>query len=89
MRHILLAAALLASLAAPLPALAQTASTSSASPPPVLSGLLKPETPADHSSENVSTKSVILDSTVFVLGVLILGGLLAWITKRVIIDERH
>lgn len=37
---------------------------------------------------SVSTGSVILDSVVFILGVGILGGLLFWITKRIIIDER-
>jgi hypothetical protein len=32
---------------------------------------------------------VVLDSVVFLLGVGILGGLLIWITKRVIISERY
>jgi hypothetical protein len=31
----------------------------------------------------------VLDSLVFLVGVGILGGLLVWITKRVIIDERY
>ncbi len=80
---------MLLALAAPGAVAAESATAPAATPPPVLSGLLKPETPVEHSSESVTTKSVVLDSTVFVLGVLILGGLLAWITKRVIIDERH
>jgi hypothetical protein len=45
--------------------------------------------PPAHLVTNGSSQSVVLDSFVFILGVLILGGLLAWITKRVIIDERH
>jgi protein SCO1/2 len=36
-----------------------------------------------------STGIVVLDSVVFIVGVGILGGLLIWITKRVIIDERY
>jgi len=32
---------------------------------------------------------VVLDTAVFLLGVAILGGLLVWITKRIIIDERY
>jgi protein SCO1/2 len=38
---------------------------------------------------SLSTGIVVLDSLVFLLGVAILGGLLIWITKRVIIDERY
>jgi protein SCO1/2 len=38
---------------------------------------------------SVSTGIVVLDSVVFLLGVGILGGLLIWITKRVIISERY
>lgn len=38
---------------------------------------------------SVSTGIVVLDSVVFLLGVLILGGLLVWISKRVLIDERY
>ncbi len=38
---------------------------------------------------SISTGIVVLDSVVFVLGVGILGGLLIWITKRVIISERY
>ena len=38
---------------------------------------------------SLSTGIVVLDSLVFLLGVGILGGLLVWITKRVIIDERY
>jgi protein SCO1/2 len=38
---------------------------------------------------SLSTGIVVLDSLVFLLGVAILGGLLVWITKRIIIDERY
>jgi len=38
---------------------------------------------------SLSTGIVVLDSLVFLLGVGILGGLLVWITKRIIIDERY
>jgi protein SCO1/2 len=38
---------------------------------------------------SLTTEIVLLDSLVFLLGVGILGGLLVWITKRVIIDERY
>jgi protein SCO1/2 len=38
---------------------------------------------------SVTTGIVVLDSVVFLLGVAILGGLLIWITKRVIISERY
>ncbi len=38
---------------------------------------------------SLTTGIVVLDSLVFLLGVGILGGLLVWITKRVIIDERY
>ncbi len=38
---------------------------------------------------SISTGLVVLDSVVFLLGVGILGGLLYWITKRVIIGERY
>ena len=37
---------------------------------------------------NISTGIVVLDSVVFLLGVGILGGLLVWITRHVIIKER-
>jgi protein SCO1/2 len=37
---------------------------------------------------SVSTEIVVLDSAVFIIGVAVLGGLLIWITKRIIIDER-
>ena len=36
----------------------------------------------------VSAQVIVLDSVVFVLGVLVLGGLLVWIGKRVFIDEK-
>jgi protein SCO1 len=38
---------------------------------------------------SLTTEIVVLDSLVFLLGVAILGGLLVWITKRIIIDERY
>lgn len=38
---------------------------------------------------SISTGTVILDSAVFLAGVCFLGGLLIWITKRVIVDERY
>jgi protein SCO1/2 len=38
---------------------------------------------------SITTGLVVLDSVVFLLGVGILGGLLYWITKRVIISERY
>ena len=38
---------------------------------------------------SLTTEIVVLDSVVFLLGVGILGGLLVWVTKRVIIDERY
>ena len=47
--------------------------------------LTAPEQPAG----GVSTQSVVLDSIVFVIGVLVLGGLLVWIGKRIFIDERY
>ena len=47
--------------------------------------LTAPEQPVG----GVSTQSVVLDSIVFVLGVLILGGFLVWIAKRIFIDERY
>jgi hypothetical protein len=31
----------------------------------------------------------VLDSLVFLIGVAVLGDLLVWITKRIIIDERY
>ena len=37
----------------------------------------------------VSTGTVVLDSLVFLLGVGVLGGMLVWITKRIIVDERY
>ncbi len=38
---------------------------------------------------SLSTGIIVLDSLVFLIGVAVLGGLLIWITKRVIIDERY
>lgn len=38
---------------------------------------------------SLSTGIVVLDSLVFLIGVGVLGGLLVWITKRIIIDERY
>lgn len=38
---------------------------------------------------SISTGIVVLDSAVFIIGVGLLGGLLIWITKRVIMDERY
>ena len=38
---------------------------------------------------SISTGIVVLDSAVFIIGVALLGGLLVWITKRVILDERY
>ena len=38
---------------------------------------------------SLSTGIVVLDSIVVLLGVVILGGMLVWITKRIIIDERY
>ncbi len=59
----------------------------SASPAPALPpGLLTHTAVAPDNS--LSTPTVVLDSVVFVLGIAILGGLLVWITKRVIIDEK-
>jgi hypothetical protein len=46
------------------------------------------EIPPPRLTEGVSQASIILDAAVFVVGVAILGGLLVWITKRVIIDEK-
>jgi len=37
---------------------------------------------------SISTGIVVLDSAVFIIGVGVLGSLLIWITKRIIIDER-
>jgi hypothetical protein len=47
------------------------------------------EIAAARVTEGVSQSSIILDAIVFVVGVAILGGLLVWITKRVIIDEKY
>ena len=46
---------------------------------------LAPEKPVG----GVSTQSIILDSVVFLLGILVLGGLLVWIGKRIFVDERY
>ena len=47
--------------------------------------MLAPEVPVDNG---LSTQAVILDSVVFVLGVVILGGLLFYIGKRIFTDDR-
>jgi hypothetical protein len=47
--------------------------------------LTAPEKPVAGLSPQV----IVLDAVVFVLGVLILGGLLVWIGKRVFIDEKY
>lgn len=47
--------------------------------------LTAPEKPV----AGVSVQVIVLDSIVFILGVLILGGLLVWIGKRVFIDEKY
>jgi hypothetical protein len=49
------------------------------------SKMLAPEVPVNNG---LSAQAVILDSIVFVLGVVILGGLLAIIGKRIFIDEK-
>jgi hypothetical protein len=47
------------------------------------------EIAAPRVTEGVSQASIILDAIVFIVGIAILGGLLVWITKRVIIDEKY
>jgi hypothetical protein len=49
------------------------------------SKMLAPEVPVNNG---LSAQAVILDSIVFVLGVVILGGLLVIIGKRIFIDEK-
>jgi hypothetical protein len=49
------------------------------------SKMLAPEVPVNNG---LSTQAVVLDSVVFVLGVVILGGLLVIIGKRIFIDEK-
>jgi hypothetical protein len=51
----------------------------------ITSQLTAPEAPAKGG---LSQQSITLDAIVFVLGVLILGGLLVVIGKRIFIDER-
>jgi hypothetical protein len=46
-------------------------------------------TAPEQAVGGVSTQSIILDSVVFVVGVLVLGGLLVWIGKRIFLDERR
>jgi hypothetical protein len=46
--------------------------------------LTAPEVPVG----GLSAQSIILDAVVFILGVLILGGLLVYIGKRIFRDER-
>lgn len=45
--------------------------------------------PAAKLVTNGSSSTITLDAVVFILGVLILGGFLAWIGKRMLMDERH
>ena len=47
--------------------------------------LTAPEAPA---SGGLTEQQIILDAVVFILGVLILGGLLVFIGKRIFVDER-
>jgi hypothetical protein len=47
--------------------------------------LTAPEVPVGGG---ISPQGIVLDAVVFVLGVLILGGLLVYIGKRIFIDER-
>lgn len=47
--------------------------------------LTAPEAPA---SGGLTEQQIILDAVVFILGVLILGGLLVYIGKRIFVDER-
>jgi hypothetical protein len=49
------------------------------------SKMLAPEVPVNNG---LSTQAVILDSVVFVLGVVILGGLLFVIGRRIFSDDR-
>jgi hypothetical protein len=51
----------------------------------VTSQLTAPEAPA---TGGVSQQNLIIDAIVFVLGVVILGGLLIIIGKRIFIDEK-
>lgn len=37
----------------------------------------------------MSNGNIVLDGIVFLVGVGVLGGLLFWITKRIIIDEKY
>jgi hypothetical protein len=46
--------------------------------------MLAPEVPVNNG---LSTQAVVLDSVVFVLGVLILGGLLVVIGKRIFSED--
>jgi hypothetical protein len=51
----------------------------------ITSQLTAPEGPAKGG---LSQQSIILDAIVFILGVVILGGLLVIIGKRIFIDEK-
>lgn len=42
--------------------------------------------PAGRDTEGVSQQSIILDASVFVIGVLVLGGILVYIGKRIFTD---
>ena len=52
----------------------------------ITSQLTAPDGPA---TGGLSQQSIILDAIVFILGVLILGGLLVYIGKRIFIDEKE
>jgi hypothetical protein len=51
-----------------------------------VSQLTAPEAP---TKGGLSQQSIILDAIVFILGVLILGGLLVYIGKRIFLDEKE
>ncbi len=51
----------------------------------ITSQLTAPEAPAKGG---ISQQNLIIDAIVFVLGVLILGGLLVIIGKRIFLDEK-
>lgn len=51
----------------------------------ITSQLTAPEAP---TKGGISAQNLIIDAIVFVLGVLVLGGLLVIIGKRIFIDEK-